>query len=153
MPRHWLLPRRQPFIFLNQHHSLPSRIHIRERTKEDNELPRWRNQPLAGINYRASKMIPARIRVSHVCTGVCMRAQKYTCDDRPPKKKLPTSTVRLCMTSARQVQLTRLFRTEQGALSRGSLGTLMAESLLASMSHRHVTIASPDVSAVIDIGI
>lgn len=100
MPRHWSLPRRQPFIFLNQHHSLSSRIHIRGERRKTTSFQRRRNQPLAGRNYRLEDDPGTRIRVSHARPGVCMRVQKYTCDDRPPKKKLPTSTVRLCMTSA-----------------------------------------------------
>lgn len=81
MPRHWLLPWRLPFIFLNQHHSLPSRTHSFARTKrakEDNELLHrcnqptvgWKKLPLRGWSWR----IHAYTRVKR--ESVCV--QKYT---------------------------------------------------------------------------
>lgn len=140
MPRHWLLPRRLPFIFLNQHHSLPPRTTFicarTRRTKEDNELLHRRNQPLVGRNYRFEDDpgVSMRARVSCVSLYVFKNIPVW----RSPTKGETTSSkmilpclchVRmylcirkdLCPRSAEQVQLTRLFRTEQGALSRESL--------------------------------
>lgn len=151
MPRHWSLPRRQPFIFLNQHHSLPSRIHIRGERRKTTSFHvgvtnRWLEETTA------SKMIRARIRVSRVYMCVYACSKIYLRRSATKEETTAFYDTRLCMTSARQVQLTRLFRTEQGALSRGSLGTLMAESSLASMSPSARNVASPDVRAV-DTGI
>lgn len=74
MPRHWLLPRRLPFIFLNQRHSLPPRTYSfmkTRRTKEDNELLHQRNQPLAGTagrHYRFGDDPDVSMRARASCT-------------------------------------------------------------------------------------
>lgn len=109
---------------------------------DDDRHIHWRNQPLTGWKKlpTASKMIPVCLgaRVSQVRGSVCVR-QKYPAS--PVKEEtIASRTLSACRACVRafacahlrkdprcderapgQVQLTRLFRTEQGALSRGSL--------------------------------
>jgi len=104
MPCHRLLPRRRPFIFLNQRHSLPrARARAYSSLREEDDV-------------RATSIEATCIEDTHVRVR----------DDRPAEEETAATTRDAprdeeISVSDGQVQLTRLFHTEQGALSREAL--------------------------------